>query len=299
MASTLPNEILFQIFEELRTKEDVDLDTEEDGDLDTEEDGDLGTKEDVCNARRTCKSWAAAGGRYILFTVFLSKYLFDLKRLHDITKSLDVLEGVTTMVCDDSFYTNETSAAPRWTEVDLERPYLLDDPVRLADRIQWYWKMCEQELAVREESVQINLLMEALPRMRSLRRLVVTDCCGPPESYDRSRWTRYHETPFQRSGEWNYHSPMAQGWQTQRRPVASWQARTSPYHGFVNMITALSLTAKPIKELVIEGRIVGISHRIFQTGAHFHHLRNVFENLTVLELNLDPGQADPSWKKKP
>ena len=70
------------------------------------------------------------------------------------------------------------------------------DPVRL----EWYLEMCRQERRMRANGVQVAVLMPALPNLRNLKQVIITDCCGRFTNPGRPEVTRgsIYQTPYHR-----------------------------------------------------------------------------------------------------
>lgn len=158
--------------------------------------------------------------------------------------------------------------------------------------------MCGQQQVVRQQGQQIAILLAALPSLPALNEIIVSDSFGQ-QSYNMQEGGAYM-TPYRRcTDHWNYNSIVPQSWDNDRYPANPWDAVSSPYHGFVNIIRALSITGHhKIQSLYIEGRITGISHRIFLASpTDFAHVRNVFANLTTLEMTIDADWTHGYWSE--
>ncbi|KAL8823118.1 MAG: hypothetical protein Q9191_006159 [Dirinaria sp. TL-2023a] len=90
--------------------------------------------------------------------------------------------------------------------------------------------------------------------------------------------------------------PKPQVWPTIPNPTNMWNAQTTQYFMFVEIIRALSITNHQIDVLDIKGHNTGISHRIFITApVDYRHVTNVFTYLTTIHLTIDTHGSEGLW----
>lgn len=266
---------------------------------------------DVVHARLTHRAFAKAGLRSLTSTVYLSKYYYDLDRLMEVSWHPEVASTIETLVCDDRSFicrvqavSVEENAAGEETAVEIDGGPPHRDELKRNNvvRLEWYFKMCRQERQMRDDGRQMAVLSATLPDLPNLNEVIITDCCGRLSEGGRSQVTRgrIYQTLYHRKNQNTADTPAPQLWElTQVQPLSDpWDALSTPYHGLVNLIRALSINNKTIRSLSIKGRVIGLSPKIFAMSTQdFSYISNVFANLTTLELTIDnhalrPGQED-------
>lgn len=78
-----------------------------------------------------------------------------------------------------------------------------------------------------------------------------------------------------------------------------WDQRTTPHHGFVNVIRALAISGTAITQLSIDGWYGGISHTLFTLAQpqDLQHLATVISHLRKLKLQINTHKGEWSWQE--
>lgn len=253
---------------------------------------------DAVHTRLAHIAFANASLRYFTTTIYLSKFSYDLNRVTETSQHSQITATIEKLVCNHRTFISVVQpiagvgSAPR---IDGGPPtrdeYRKRDPVRLA----WYLIMCRQERRMGANGVQMTVLMAALPNLRNLKEVTISDSCGRLTNPDRPEVTRgrIYQTLDHGKNRWTADDPAPQLWGLNhwQRPSDPWDAQSTPFHGFINLIRGLSSTNHGfIHTLSIQGRVIGVSQSIFGMAAkEFRQISNVFANLRTLKLTIDDG----------
>ena len=211
--------------------------------------------------RLICRAFGDLGAAFLLRDVFFAKNDFDLAVLSDSIANNHIARGVRTLVCNDT-------------------TFLALEPQPL------YQQMYLEEQSIRQSDRASDILFTVFQRCPKLREVTITDC-----------WSRCRSL-IHRYGVWNTNHLGPQPWGTIRNVADVWDATSTPYFGFVVLMRALSKSKHRITSLEIEGRLTGISHRIFHmTHTDFVHVSEVFANLTNLKLAIDTNKSETAWSE--
>ena len=253
---------------------------------------------DRTNARSVCRSLAKGGVRFLTSTVYLSRIEYDLNTLATISQHPRVSKTIQRLVCDDRNFASSHQIAEDSRAILCNGGFYIRDEQRRRDSQVWYRKMSLSEWSIRQQALQMALLVAALARMPNLKHIIVTDCFSPPFPLCPVRCPTY-QTPFFRTSQWDMDSPAPQRWIKDRCPTDPWNQVSTPYHGLVTLIRALSTVNHAIQTLSIQGRPTGISHRIFSVSPlDFVHITNVFTNIVILKMTIDtPFEDRDTWPR--
>lgn len=275
MASTLPSEIVLLIYSHLHDA--------------------MGTT----SARVISPTFRDAGLEHLTFKVSLTKHEPDLKILRDIADHPVVARTITTLICDDrsflrlSYEPEEENAA--YVVQELHRYGREQDPEKQA----WYNRMCFRENRTRDGDHQVATLSSALPKLVNLKHIIVTDCFG--EAQDGIGLKLGRSDTFQ--SMLRRQSPSNCGWfdamtwdEVAFDTSDSWDAKQSRHHGFINLMRTLSICNRPIETLEVMGKLVGLSHLVFNVPPQdLQHVEDVFKSLRALKLTIDTDPMESSY----
>lgn len=231
--------------------------------------------------RLTCKAFAAAGVQYLTPTVSLSTHPYDLRRLSDIAQHPCISKHVTLLVCDDSRYSTESLDNP-----DLARLLCVSNETQE----EAYRQLLKDQLRVRRQGLDLATLCSVLPKMPRLQSIEITDRCNAFQGC--------HATPVYASPS-HSHEAYPEMWPEASPSEDLWDQIVSPYHTFITAIRGLPLTSHKVHKLVVRGRDVGTSHRIFDAGPEDReHLYNVFRDLRDMRLQITTHNEEQLWREK-
>lgn len=245
-------------------------------------------------ARLVCKAFAAASEPHLFRRVYISPSLEDINVFQYLSNHRVFSKYISEIVCDDSVLPERHLERPVWDEWwtasqnrrDFGRTEV-DCSKTSQDQYIVFQKLHAEQRRVEDQGTDLIALCSSLPSLPNLRSIVITDRTTPPWPTSPSAARRDRDLP---TNEY---------WSTEVFRGDNWNQRTSPHHGFVNMIRILSISGTVIRQLSIQGARGGVPHRLFSLvePQDHNHLCTVISHLQKLELHIDTHIWEDSWQK--
>lgn len=165
-----------------------------------------------------------------------------------------------------------------------------DCSINSHDQYISYQMLHAEQERVKDERTDTTALCSSLDKLPNLQSVTITDGAW--------YWRRGYLTPHLPACRIR-DLPMHGYWPAAAPQGDVWDQRSSPHHGFVNMIRTLSISGTTISQLRINGGCCGISHRLFlpaQLEDH-HHLCTVFSHLQKLDLHINTHYREDLWQE--
>lgn len=245
--------------------------------------------------RLVCRAFAAASEPHLFPRVYISPSLKDIEVFQYITNHRVFSKYINEIVCDDTILPARFLEQPNWDDWwnasqkrrDSRRTEL-DCSKTSQDQYMIYQKLHAERQRVKDHGTDMIALCSSLPNLPNLRSIVITD---RTRNWSRSWLTSTSEACRDRD------LPENASWSAEVLRGDVWDQRTSPHHGFVNMIRVLSISGTVISQLSIQGARGGISHRLFSQlqQQDYNHLCTVFSHLQKLELHINTHDRERIW----